>query len=63
MKRITITVDPNDYEAMSQFARESDVTVSWLIRRLMREFLDNGKRGGSIRFEIGQTIRLVPDTM
>ncbi len=40
MKRITVTVDPDDYAAFSRLARNSAVTVSWLIRRSMREFLE-----------------------
>ena len=57
MKRITITVEPGDYAAMSQLAKDNDVTVSWLIRRLMREFVERQEREGSFRFEIGHRRR------
>tara|TARA_R110001599_G_C12268910_1_gene661163 strand:- start:1905 stop:2105 length:201 start_codon:yes stop_codon:yes gene_type:complete len=40
MKRVTLTVDPDDYEAIDKLARQSDVSASWLIRRSMREFLE-----------------------
>ena len=30
MKRITVTVDPDDYAAFDQMARHSEVTASWL---------------------------------
>ena len=39
MKRITVTVDPDDYAAFDRMAQHSDVTASWLIRRSMREFI------------------------
>ena len=39
MKRVTVTVDPDDYAAMDQLARRSHVSASWLIRRSMRDFL------------------------
>lgn len=40
MKRITVTVDPDDYQEIDRLARSRDVSASWLIRRSMREFLD-----------------------
>jgi len=48
MKRITVTVDPGDYEAFDEIARSSDVSASWLIRRSMREFLDRHREGRPI---------------
>ena len=36
MKRITVTVDPDDYAAFDRMAQHSDVTASWLIRRSMQ---------------------------
>ena len=58
MKRITITVDPNDYAAVNRLARQSDVTVSWLIRHWMREFLERQEREGSIALQIGRKSRV-----
>ena len=52
MKRITITVEPDDYAAVTRIAKDNDITVSWLIRRLMREFLERQERDGSYRLEI-----------
>ncbi len=40
MKRVTVTVDPDNYEVLDQLARRSDFTASWLIPRSMREFLE-----------------------
>ena len=54
MKRITITVQPEDYAAMTRVAKDNDVTVSWLIRRLMRDFLERHEHGGSFRLELGR---------
>lgn len=48
MKRITVTVDSDDYEALDQLAQRSDVSASWLIRRSMREFLDRYGKEGTI---------------
>lgn len=40
LRRVTLTVDPDDYHAMEVLARRSDVSASWLVRRAMREFLE-----------------------
>ncbi|PCH63653.1 MAG: hypothetical protein COC09_05285 [Gammaproteobacteria bacterium] len=40
MKRVTLTVDPNDYEEIRRLAVDNDVSASWLVRRSMRLFLE-----------------------
>jgi hypothetical protein len=50
MKRITVTVDPDDYASFDRLAQQGDVTASWLIRRSMREFLDRYEREGAAAF-------------
>ncbi len=40
LRRVTLTVDPDDYAAMERLAKRSKVSASWLIRRSMREFLE-----------------------
>ena len=40
MKRVTLTVDPDDYSEIDALARRSNVSASWLIRLSMREFLE-----------------------
>jgi len=40
LRRVTLTVDPDDYVAMECLARRSRVSASWLVRRSMREFLE-----------------------
>ena len=57
LKRITITVDPDDYDFLNRLAQETDVSASWLIRRIMRDFRDRHEREGSIPIQIGQTRR------
>ncbi len=54
MKRITVTVDPDDYAAFDKLARNSEVTASWLIRRSMREFLQRHRNGGTIEVTLGE---------
>ncbi len=53
MKRITVTVDPEDYAAFDAISKSSDVTTSWLIRRAMREFLDQHGSGEEVRVVLG----------
>ena len=53
MKRITVTVDPDDYAAFDRLAQQGDVTASWLIRRSMRDFLERQEREGFIALPIG----------
>ncbi|NWH08524.1 MAG: CopG family transcriptional regulator [Alphaproteobacteria bacterium] len=48
MKRITVTVDPDDYASFDKLAQEGDVTASWLIRRSMREFLERHESDGTV---------------
>ena len=39
MKRVTVTVDPDEFAALDQLAQRSDVSASWPILRSIREFL------------------------
>jgi hypothetical protein len=39
LKRVTISVDPDDYARLENIAGQSDVSASWLVRRSIREFL------------------------
>ena len=57
MKRITVTVDPDDYAAMDRLAQQGDVTASWLIRRSMREFLERHQREDIAALPIGRAGR------
>ena len=45
-RRVTLTLDPEDCRSFERIARESDVSMSWLIRQAMREFLERyGEHG------------------
>ena len=56
LKRVTVTVDPDDYEALDQLARRSDVSASWLIRRSMREFLQRHRDDRPIDVRPGREV-------
>lgn len=56
MKRVTVTVDPDDYETLDQLARRSDVSASWLIRRSMREFLERHSEDQTIEVRPGREV-------
>ncbi len=38
--RVTISVDPADYDAFEQLGEQARLSRSWLIRKAMREFLE-----------------------
>ncbi len=40
MERITIRLDEVEKELLQEYAEENDTTVSQVIRRLIKEFLD-----------------------
>ncbi len=41
MRRVTLTVDPDDYSTINRLAKRIDVSASWVIRRCMHEFLEH----------------------
>jgi len=59
MRRITVTVDPDDYAAFDRLARNSEVSASWLIRRSMREFLDRHEQEGVVQVTLGTLKRAI----
>ena len=40
MERITIRLDEVEKELLQEYAEENDTTISQVIRRLIKEFLD-----------------------
>jgi hypothetical protein len=40
LERITIRIDEVERELLMEYAEENDLTVSQIIRRLIKEFLD-----------------------
>lgn len=57
MKRITVTVDPDDYVTFELLAQQGHVTASWLIRRSMREFLERQETEDFVAVPIGPVRR------
>ncbi len=41
MSRITIRLDEIEKELLQEYAEEQDTTISQIIRRLIKEFLDD----------------------
>jgi len=37
--RVTVSLDPDEYAEFGKLAKKTDVSISWLIRRAMSEFL------------------------
>ncbi len=56
MKRVTVTVDPVDYEALDPLVRDSDVSASWLFRRSMRELPDRYREDRRIKVRPGRKV-------
>jgi predicted transcriptional regulator len=36
--RLTVSLDPADYDALSRIAQQRDVSMSWVIRQAIRQF-------------------------
>jgi len=51
MKRVTLTVDPEDHAVIELMAGANDVSVSWLVRLSIREFLERHGRSGVLSLE------------
>jgi hypothetical protein len=52
LTRITVSVDPEDYEKMETLARNSGLSTAFLIRRSMREFIARYGEGGCVLLEL-----------
>ena len=39
--RVTVSLTGGDYDALSILAQKDDVSVSWVVRRAIDEYLDN----------------------
>ena len=39
--RLTVSLTSSDYDALSALADKDDVSVSWVVRRAIGEYLDN----------------------
>ena len=47
--RVTVSVTVGDYNALSALADEGDVSVSWVVRRAIQEYLEHHQSRGLIR--------------
>lgn len=39
LQRVTLSLDPDDYQAVLGIGERADVSGSWLVRQAIREFL------------------------
>ena len=44
--RLTVSLDAADYDALNHIAQEKDVSLSWVIRQAIRQFVKSDKRPG-----------------
>ncbi|MXY66534.1 CopG family transcriptional regulator [Candidatus Poribacteria bacterium] len=54
MRRVTVTMEPDDYAAPNQLAERSEVSASWLIRRSMRELPNRHRDDRQVQVMPGQ---------
>jgi Ribbon-helix-helix protein, copG family len=52
--RITVSVDPDDYASIEDMAKKSNLSIAWLIRQAMREYLVNHSNNPAIRIALDQ---------
>jgi predicted transcriptional regulator len=45
-KRLTITLDSEDRQALDRLARESDRSVAWIVREALQQYLANRRSSG-----------------
>jgi predicted transcriptional regulator len=43
--RISVSLEPQNYNDLSQIAEKSDTSLAWVIRRAIVEFLDRQRTG------------------
>ena len=41
--RLTVSLEPQDYDALADLAVARDVSLSWLIRQAVRQFIDRAQ--------------------
>jgi predicted transcriptional regulator len=40
MMRITISIDPNEYQAVEELAERDERSAAWVIRKAVKEYLE-----------------------
>lgn len=53
MKRVTLTLDPQDYDSFDTLGRECGMPIALLVRLAMKEFLQRRRSGRSIDVKLG----------
>ena len=41
--RLTVSLDEADYGALSEIASQKDVSLSWIMRQAIRQFIESNK--------------------
>jgi predicted transcriptional regulator len=49
MTRITISIDPEEYQAVEQMAEKDERSAAWVIRKAIREFLERNNQQVQLR--------------
>lgn len=47
--RVTVSVTPGDYDTLTTLAEKDDVSVSWVVRRAIHEYLQRNPRARAVR--------------
>ena len=50
--RLTVSLEPQDYDALADLAVARDVSLSWLIRQAVRQFIDRAQSADNREEEI-----------
>ena len=48
--RITVSIDNHDYEELSTIIEKAEVSMAWIIRRAIKEFLDSHNKDHTVVF-------------
>lgn len=54
--RITVSLPDDEHAALTAIAEENDVSLSWLARKAIAEFLDRHEGGGS-QLVLGRSLK------
>lgn len=52
MKRVNVSVDPRDYEALDEIANASGLSTAFLIRAAMKQFIAAQRHGKAVSFPL-----------
>lgn len=43
-QRLTVNIEPEEYDALQRLAKQNDVSMAWLARQAILWFLESGSR-------------------